>query len=141
MIFRKTAVLAGAALIITATSAPPAQAAEQTSATPTQTEQAQPAPPIKVDQAKIDAYAESVVKVEQIREDMIPGIQAMENKEEQAQMMQNMQSKMLSAVQETEGITLAEYNAISMEVRDNKPLADQVLKAVIKEREETQSAM
>jgi len=76
--------------------------------------------------AKLDAYADSAKKISQIHASMAPKIQEAGDKEAQEKMYMQMQKEMAGAVENTDGITVQEYNMISQQAQQNPQLAQDI---------------
>ncbi len=83
--------------------------------------------PTNISPEKLDAYATSAVKITRIHGVMAPKIQATTDAGEKNDMFKEMQQQMISAVEETEGISVEEYNEISKMAINNPQIASHIL--------------
>ena len=97
--------------------------AQQETTSPTQQTQQQPA---NFTEDQIDAYVASARDIISIQQTMIPQIKSETDTAAQQEMMQDMRQQMLSAVEDNEEITVAEYNAISKAAQNDQSLAQQI---------------
>lgn len=81
---------------------------------------------LTVTEPMLDAFAQSAIKVGQIQQKMAPQISQAEAEEQKKQIFQDMQQQMIGAIQSTEGITVQEYNQISLQARQDDQLAMQI---------------
>ncbi len=73
---------------------------------------------------KLDAYADAAIKVAKISLRVSPEIRAADNEEQRKDIFLRMQEEMVEAVHNTEGITVQEYNEISLMASQDSGLAD-----------------
>lgn len=99
------------------------QAQEQTTPNtqPTQQENT-----MEITNAKIDAFAETAIEVISIQQEMVPQIKAASEDTQKKDLFQDMQKQMMDVVEESDDITVAEYNAISQEAMNNPNLANKI---------------
>jgi len=82
--------------------------------------------PVDVSEAKLEAYADSAIKVGTIQQSMAPQIKQAGKKPQKKEIFQQMQKKMIDAIRSTEGISVQEYNKISMQARQDENLAGRI---------------
>ncbi|NCC22629.1 MAG: DUF4168 domain-containing protein [Alphaproteobacteria bacterium] len=75
---------------------------------------------------KLDAYAEAALEIGRINAEMAPEIRAADSEQERKTKTLQMQQDMINAIQNTAGITMQEYNQISLAMRDNPKLVERV---------------
>ncbi len=75
---------------------------------------------------KLDSYADAALKVAKISLKVAPQIQSAETEQLKEDLFLRMQQDMVSAVQATDGITVQEYNQISLAARQDVNLANKI---------------
>lgn len=75
---------------------------------------------------KLDAYAEAALKIGRINAEMAPEIRAAEDEQQRKSKTLEMQQEMVNAIQDSEGITMQEYNQISLALREDPQLAEKI---------------
>ncbi len=75
---------------------------------------------------KLQSFAEAAVKLGQIRAEYQAQMGSMESDQERQQLQQQTNQRMAQAVQETDGITIEEYNEIATASRSDEELANRV---------------
>jgi hypothetical protein len=79
-----------------------------------------------IEEGKIDAYVTTTVKLNEIKVQMAPEIKAAETDQKKTALYKEMQENMVRAIQNTEGITVREYNSITSMARENPQLAERI---------------
>lgn len=87
------------------------------------------------DDEKIEAFATAETKVQEIRTTYIPQLESAETEAEQVEIRQQAGNEMVSAVNETPGITVEEYNAIVETAAADPDLAERLDDALIEQGE------
>lgn len=75
---------------------------------------------------QLQSFAEAAVKLTQIRTEYQSQMQTMETDEERQQLQQQTNQRMAQAVEETEGISIEEYNEIAQASRADEQLAEKI---------------
>jgi hypothetical protein len=77
-------------------------------------------------QDKLEAFAEAALSVQEIRTEASAQLQQAATPEEQRALMDEANARMAAEVEQSDGITVDEYNAIIVATRDDPALADRV---------------
>jgi len=80
--------------------------------------------------AKLRAFAQAAVKLNQIRSEFQSQMGSMESDQERQQLQQRTNQRMAQAVKQTEGISIEEYNKIATQSRGNQALAEKINKYI-----------
>lgn len=78
------------------------------------------------DDATIEGFASAEMAIQEVRATYIPRLDEAESEEERAAVQQEATDAMVSAVEETDNITVEEYNSIIGAVADDPELAQRV---------------
>lgn len=76
-----------------------------------------------ISDAKLDAYVETAIAVSKVHINMAPQIKAAESEQEKQQMYGQMQQQMTGIIEQTDGITVQDYNNISEAAQQDQKLA------------------
>lgn len=76
--------------------------------------------------AKLQSFAEAAIKLSQIRSEYQAEMGSMETDQERQQLQQQTNQRMAQAVQQTDGISIEEYNEIATASRADEELAEKV---------------
>lgn len=75
---------------------------------------------------KIEAYVNSAAKVQDIHNKMAPQLKQVKTEKEKKTAFKHMQQQMMSAIKNTENITVEEYNQITNAARQDQQLASEI---------------
>lgn len=75
---------------------------------------------------KLEAFVVAVVKVDSLIDTWAPKIQSAENEEQAQAMNQQANDELRQAIEQTDGITIEEYKAISSAMREDSDLLTRV---------------
>ncbi len=75
---------------------------------------------------KLQSFAEAAVKLTNIRTEYQSQMQSMETDQERQQLQQQTNQRMAQAVEETDGISIEEYNEIAQASRADEQLAEKI---------------
>lgn len=123
---RKTTILgtvAAAALAVT----PMTAAFAQDTGTTMQDNGAMDAAPMAFSDAQLESFAEAVTKVLAVRQDYQAQIAEVTDPDQQQALIEEAQTEMMTAVENTDGITVETYNDIGMAARSDQELNDQII--------------
>lgn len=109
-----------AAALLAAGAALPAAAGSQSAA------QGQQAQAEQYTDAKLESFTVAAFEVRQLIQSWQPKIQNAENKDEAKKLQKQANSELLTVIEDTEGITVAEYKKIIRDVRADQELYDRV---------------
>lgn len=112
------------ALVLTVSS--PAIAQEQADSAAPVTATA-PVEVVSYSDAEIDAYADVALEIAKVSQEMAPAIQQTEDQAQKQQMFQQMQQRMIGIVEQSEDISVPEYNEISQAARQDESLAQRIV--------------
>lgn len=82
-----------------------------------------------IDDQKLEAFVAAVIKVDRLIDQWTPKIQNAENREEAAALNQQANDELKQAIEETDGISVPEYQQISQALRENPELLTRMQKA------------
>lgn len=82
-----------------------------------------------VDDKKLEAFVAAVIKVDRLIDQWTPKIQNAENREEAAALNKQANDELKQAIEETDGISVPEYQQISQALRENPELLTRMQKA------------
>ncbi len=88
------------------------------------------------DDQKLEAFVVAVVKVDSLIDTWAPKIRSAENEEQAQAMNQQANAELRQAIEQTDGITIEEYKAISNAMREDSALVTRV--EAIYEKQKTQ---
>lgn len=86
----------------------------------------QVAPNANFTDAKLEAFIKTANKIQTIQQDMVPQLKEAPTKEQQDAIAEKIRAEMVSAIQETDNITVPEFEKISVQSRNDNQLAQRI---------------
>lgn len=85
-------------------------------------------------EAKLEAFVTAAVTVEKLVQRWVPQINGAQSKEQSEKLQQQARAEVLAAIEETDGITLQEYQQIGEAIRNDPALSARLEKMFLAKR-------